>query len=138
MDLLRYALQAGAHHTDNQRGTIMNDIVSSYLATWNATGDRRKKLITEHWAETATYTDPLAEISGHAELEVLIDGVQQQFPGFVFSAVGEVDAQHRQLRFNWGLGPDGGEPLVVGFDVLVTDEDGRISDVRGFLDKLPA
>lgn len=116
----------------------MNEIVEKYLATWNATGSERQKLITEHWASTATYTDPLAEVSGHAELDALIDGVHAQFPGFVFTPVGDADAHHRQLRFGWGLGPDGGEPLVIGFDVLITDDDGRITDVRGFLDRVPA
>ncbi|NYH92478.1 nuclear transport factor 2 family protein [Actinopolymorpha rutila] len=85
-----------------------------------------------------TYVDPLAEAGGRAAISGLIDAVQAQFPGFVFSRVSEVDAHHRQLRFSWGLGPDGEEPVVIGFDVIVLDEDGRIQDVRGFLDKVPA
>ncbi|SDS32442.1 SnoaL-like domain-containing protein [Microlunatus soli] len=116
----------------------MDHIVEKYLATWNATGDERTKLITEHWADDATYTDPLAEVAGHSEIDALIDGVHARFPGFVFTRVGEADAHHRQLRFSWGLGPEGAEPLVIGFDVLVTDESGRIADVRGFLDQVPA
>ncbi len=49
-----------------------------------------------------------------------------------------MDAHHRQARFNWGLGPEGAEPVVIGFDVAVTGEDGRIVAVLGFLDKVPA
>jgi hypothetical protein len=64
--------------------------------------------------------------------------VQQQFPGFVFTAGGAVDQHHRQARFGWGLGPDGAEPLVEGFDVVVLDDDGRITTVLGFLDKVPS
>ncbi|MGP3770506.1 nuclear transport factor 2 family protein [Streptomyces sp. SDT5-1] len=111
--------------------------VDAYLATWNARGEQRTKLIAEHWASDATYTDPLAEVAGHDALDALIGGVHEQFPGCVFTPVGAVDAHHRQLRFQWGLGPDGAEPLAVGFDVLILDEDGRIKDVRGFLDKVP-
>ncbi|MFJ9173351.1 nuclear transport factor 2 family protein [Streptomyces sp. NPDC102360] len=111
--------------------------VDAYLATWNAQAEQRTKLIAEHWASDATYTDPLAEVAGHAALDALIDGVHQQFPGCVFTPVGEVDAHHRQLRFQWGLGPEGAEPLAIGFDVLVLDDEGRIQDVRGFLDKVP-
>ncbi|MEU0472430.1 hypothetical protein ACFW5S_30570 [Streptomyces olivaceus] len=55
----------------------------------------------------------------------------------MFTQVGEIDAHHRQVRLRWGLGPEGAEPVVVGFDVLVLDESGRIRDVRGFLDKVP-
>lgn len=116
----------------------MKDIVEQYLATWNATGDERDALIAEHWSPEAAYTDPMAEVVGHQAVAALVDGVQAQFPGFVFTRIGEVDAHHRQLRFRWGLGPEGAEPLVIGFDVLVTDESGRIHDVRGFLDKVPA
>ncbi|SDG01862.1 hypothetical protein SAMN05421505_101120 [Sinosporangium album] len=74
----------------------------------------------------------------HDGITAIVDGVQAQFPGFVFTQVGEADAHHRQVRFRWGLGPEGAEPLVIGFDVLVLDESGRIQDVRGFLDKVPA
>jgi hypothetical protein len=49
-----------------------------------------------------------------------------------------VDAHHNLARFTWNLGPEGGEPIVVGFDVAVLTEEGRISQVHGFLDKVPA
>lgn len=116
----------------------MKDVVQQYLATWNATGDERAALLREHWSATATYTDPLAEVSGHDGITAIVDAVQAQFPGFVFTQVGEADAHHRQVRFRWGLGPEAAEPLVIGFDVLVLDESGRIQDVHGFLDKVPA
>ncbi|WP_406149705.1 nuclear transport factor 2 family protein [Streptomyces sp. NBC_01012] len=116
----------------------MKDVVQQYLATWNATGDERAALLSKHWSPAATYTDPMAEVSGHAGITAVIDAVRAQFPGFVFNPVGETDAHHRQVRFRWGLGPEGAEPLVIGFDVLVLDESGRIQDVHGFLDKVPA
>jgi hypothetical protein len=49
-----------------------------------------------------------------------------------------VDANHHQARFTWHLGPASGEPVVIGFDVVVLDRDGRIRSVHGFLDKVPA
>lgn len=116
----------------------MKDIVQQYLATWNATGDERATLLSEHWSPEATYTDPMVEVSGRKGIAAVVDGVHAQFPGFVFTQVGEADAHHRQMRFRWGLGPEGAEPLVLGFDVLVLDKSGRIQDVHGFLDKVPA
>jgi SnoaL-like domain len=116
----------------------MSDIVAKYLETWNADGAERESLLAQHWSARARYVDPLADVSGVAALGAVIDAVHAQFPGFVFSQVSEPDAHHRQLRFSWGLGPDGAEPLVIGFDVLVLDEEGRIEDVRGFLDRVPA
>ncbi|GAA4428942.1 nuclear transport factor 2 family protein [Georgenia halophila] len=117
----------------------MNDIVDRYVATWNSTSrEERDGQLAEHWSSDVTYVDPLADVRGHAELSELIDGVREQFPTFTFSPLGEVDAHHQQARFRWALGPADGEPLVVGFDVIVLDDDGRIRDVRGFLDKVPA
>jgi hypothetical protein len=63
---------------------------------------------------------------------------QQQFSGLVFTLGGPVDANHNQARFTWHLGPDGAEPVVIGFDVVVLDGDGRIASVHGFLGKVPA
>jgi len=56
----------------------------------------------------------------------------------VFTLVGPVDTHHRQARFTWGLGPEGAEPLVLGFDVAVADEADKIVSVLGFLDKVPS
>ncbi len=117
----------------------MNGIVSTYLDTWNATdAAARTGLLERHWSPTATYIDPMAEAAGTDQVNALIDAVRGQFPGFVFTPVGKSDAHHNQVRFQWGLGPEGAEPVVVGFDVITLDDDGRIHQVLGFLDKVPA
>ena len=116
----------------------MNHIVEGYLATWNSSVSERASLLAEYFSPELTYTDPLAQVTGHDGLSALVDGVQAQFPEFVFFAVGTPDGHHDQVRFQWGLGPAGGEPVVIGFDVAVLDAEGRIQDVRGFLDKVPA
>ncbi|MFC7645190.1 hypothetical protein ACFQX6_34520 [Streptosporangium lutulentum] len=71
-------------------------------------------------------------------IDATIGAVQQQFPGLVFTLGGDVDAHHNLARFTWNLGPEGGEAIVVGFDVAVLTEDGRIQTVHGFLDRVPA
>lgn len=116
----------------------MNHVVDAYLATWNAAPAERTRLLAEHFSPELTYTDPLAQVAGHDGLHALVDGVHAQFPGFVFTPVGAVDGHHDRIRFQWGLGPEGAEPAVIGFDVVVLDEDGRIRDVHGFLDRVPA
>lgn len=112
--------------------------VTTYLNTWNATdaADRRA-LLERYWAQGATYTDPLADVTGAEEISAAIGTVHDQFPGLVFTLVSGPDTHHRQSRFQWGLGPRDADPVVVGFDVLTTDEDGRIQTVLGFLDKVP-
>jgi hypothetical protein len=116
----------------------MDHVITRYLDCWNETDPAaRRKLIEAAWAADARYTDPLGEAYGRDAIDATIAAVQEQFPGLVFSLAGPVDAHHRQARFSWGLGPEGAEPLVVGFDVAVTDEDSKIVSVFGFLDKVP-
>ena len=66
--------------------------------------------------------------------------MQAQFPGHVIRLEDDaVDAHHNVGRFRWQLVPvDGDEPVVIGFDVAVTDGNGRLDSVLGFLDKVPA
>ncbi|MBU3067442.1 nuclear transport factor 2 family protein [Nocardia sp. NEAU-G5] len=117
----------------------VNELVEGYLAAWNATEPQaRQALVASVFAEDAGYTDPLVAVAGHAGLEATIAAVQGQFPGLEFSLGGPVDAHHDIARFTWHLGRPGGEPLVIGFDVAVIGADGRITQVLGFLDKVPA
>ena len=117
----------------------MNDIVTRYLNTWNATDESTlTELLAEHWSDDCVYVDPLADVQGREAVGATIQAVRAQFPDSVFTPVGTVDFHHQQARFQWGLGPAGEEPVVVGFDVVVVDADQRIRDVRGFLDKVPA
>jgi len=118
----------------------MDEIIERYIAAWNETDPaRRRALVDALWAPDGSYTDPLADARGREEIDGLIGAVQQQFPGFVFTLGGPVDAHHQQARFTWQLAPAGDpEPVVIGFDVAVLDGDGQLSSVHGFLDKVPA
>jgi SnoaL-like domain len=114
-------------------------VVQRYLDAWNATDPaERRAAIEAVFAPDARYVDPLADVTGTDALDALIAGAQEQFPGMRFTPVGEVDAHHDVCRFQWGLGPEGAEPLVIGFDVAIVNADGRITGVAGFLDKVPA
>ena len=116
----------------------MHEVIERYIACWNQTDPGlRRKLIDEVWAADASYTDPLGEAIGREAIDATIAAVQEQFPGFSFTLLGSVDSHHRQARFTWGMSPDGAEPVVVGFDVAVAGDDGRLATVLGFLDKVP-
>jgi hypothetical protein len=116
------------------------ELVERYIDTWNETDpDAREEAIAAVWAEDASYVDPLATVAGREQIAALIGGVQQQVPGHVFRLMDrDVDAHHNVMRFWWELVPEsGGESVAIGFDVAVTDDDGRIGSVVGFLDKAP-
>jgi hypothetical protein len=117
----------------------MTDIAERYLACWNETDPpARRALIDNNWTADAAYVDPLVAVVGRAAIDATIAAVQAQFPGFVFTQLGEMDSHHQQARFSWGLGAPGAQPLVEGFDVVVIDDEGRIDRVHGFLDVVPA
>ncbi|MEV4673818.1 nuclear transport factor 2 family protein [Actinomadura sp. NPDC049382] len=117
----------------------VTELVQRYLAAWNETdAAARQTVLADVFAEDAVYTDPLASVQGRDGLDATIAAVQAQFGGLVFSLGGAVDAHHDIARFTWHLGPEGGEPVVIGFDVAVIGEDGRIRQVLGFLDRVPA
>lgn len=119
--------------------TDFSKIVDNYLAVWNEDdADARGKLVREVFTADVTYTDPMAEVSGYDGVNALIGGARQQFPGFSFTPGGAVDSNHDIARFTWNAGPAGvAEPVVVGFDVIKVDADGKIATVSGFLDKVP-
>lgn len=119
--------------------SAIDSIVHRYIDSWNQTdAASRRAAIRALYAEDAGYTDPLAAVRGWDAIDQFIAGAQQQFKGLVFSLAGKVDAHHDTARFTWHLGALGAqEPLVVGFDVAVT-ENGRLRQVYGFLDKVPA
>jgi hypothetical protein len=119
--------------------TDLNTLAKRYIDAWNEPDAlARRALISDLYTDDAGYTDPLAQASGRDQIDATIAAVQQQFAGLVFSLAGPVDAHHDTARFQWHLGaPGADEPLVVGFDVVVA-ENGRLRQVYGFLDKVPA
>jgi hypothetical protein len=118
--------------------TDTDTVVSRYLAAWNATEPAaRREAIAAVFTPDARYVDPLADVAGHDGVDALIAGAQQQFTGLVFSRGELLDAHHDVVRFTWHLGPEGGEPVVVGFDVAEIAGDGRLQRVHGFLDRVP-
>ena len=114
------------------------DIRDTYLAAWNETDpEARNELLSSGWEPAARYADPLAEVEGIEAISDLIAAVHDQYPGFVFSPVGDLDAHHAVARFQWGLGLLGEEPAAIGFDVVHQSADGRIQAVAGFIDTMP-
>jgi hypothetical protein len=117
----------------------MDDLVCRYIDVWNEKDPAaRRATIEALWTDGGRYVDPLVDVKGHESIDSMIGAVQTQFPEFVFRLKPGVDAHHDVARFGWELGPAGGEAVIVGIDVMVLAADGRINDVYGFWDKVPA
>ena len=114
------------------------NIAARYIALWNEReASVRARLLEEDWARGATYCDPMAQVAGHSDISALIGAVQARFPEFRFELTSVPNGYGEHLRFSWGLGPIGVDPVIEGSDV-VTLEGNRIGRVVGFLDKVPA
>jgi hypothetical protein len=118
--------------------TTFDKLAERYIAIWNETDPaRRRRDIDDLWAPDGRYVDPLTVAEGRDAIDVTVAAVQSQFPGMPFRLVGPVDGHHNQARFAWELGPEDVEAMIVGFDVAITDGNGRLSQVLGFLDQVP-
>lgn len=114
-------------------------LAARYIEVWNETDPAaRRAAIDALFTEDVTFVDPMAAVRGQSELDWMIGGVQAQFPGFVVSRLGTVDGHHEQARFGWEMGLPGQEAPVAGFDVITVAADGRVNQVLGFLDRVPA
>ncbi|WNM32291.1 nuclear transport factor 2 family protein [Streptomyces sp. Li-HN-5-11] len=114
--------------------------VARYFEAWNAgEPEARAKAVAAAWTPEGSYTDPLADVSGHEQIAAVITAAREQFPGFAFRLSGAVDGHHDTARFSWELvsEADGAAP-VAGSDVITLDGEGRIRTVLGFLDRVPA
>ena len=117
--------------------TDTTTIARRYIALWNErTPSRRREILSTDWTADATYVDPLMNGTGHDGVDALIAGVQQKFPDFKFTLIGEPNGYGDHLRFSWGLGPDGADSPIKGTDFAVLKE-GRIRAITGFLDLVP-
>ena len=112
--------------------------VEAYIRPWNIV-DATERAAALEGAVTADvrFVDPLSDITGSAALDQVIAGVQAQFQGMELWLHGGVDAHHDIARFQWAIGPAGGEPIVIGFDTVTFADDGRVRTVSGFFDKIP-
>ena len=115
------------------------ELAEQYIAAWNETDPSvRRALIGEIWSEDGRYLDPLAQVAGHDQIDAVIAAAQEQFAGMTFRLAGPVDAHHDQARFGWELGPAAVPAPIAGFDVVTTDENGKVTRVLGFLDRVPS
>lgn len=117
----------------------IQNLVDGYIAMWNETDpSARARIVEQVWESDASYVDPMAEAHGRETIDATIGAVQGQFPGMSFALGGDVDAHHNLARFTWQLGTAQTPDMVVGFDVAVISDGGKLQAVHGFLDKVPA
>lgn len=108
----------------------VQETIDAYIAAWNEEDEtKRADLISRCWADAATYTDPMADVSGRDALAELIVGFQKQMPGARIAVTTGIDQHHNQIRFGWALK---GGSAIEGIDVGSLADDGKIQSIVGF------
>ncbi len=108
-------------------------IITGYFECWNSTdADTRAAAVAKTWAEEATSSDPLNEVTGHDELSAMFAGLQEQYPGHSFRQVGASDGHHKLVRWGWEMIDPEGQTVLDGIDVALLADDGRIYYLAGF------
>jgi hypothetical protein len=75
------------------------------------------------------FSDPCGRHVGHRALEDAVVTLQAQFPDYVFSQFGNIDALQDSGRLAWAFGPPHEPRRITGLDVAVVNA-GRISRAR--------
>jgi len=96
--------------------------------------DRRVAPARSDRAEDASYLDPVMQGNGQAEIDAMVRGVHERFPGHRFRRTSDPDAHHDRVRFSWKLAPEGSAAVVSGTDFAVVAADQRLQTVTGFFD----
>jgi SnoaL-like domain len=113
----------------------LTELIDRYIAMWNETDtERRRALIAQTWAEDSRYVDPVLQAEGQADIDAMISGVHDRFPGHRFRRTSDPDAHHDCVRFAWELAPEGGPAVVAGVDFAVITAGQRLQTVTGFFD----
>jgi SnoaL-like domain len=117
----------------------VTELIDLYIATWNETdAKRRRDLIAKTWTEDGSYVDAHRSGAGHGNISAMIQGVQEQLPGYRLRLASAVDAHNDRVRFQWEAGGTAEAPLhFVGTDFGVIANDGRLRSITGFLDEAP-
>lgn len=109
--------------------TDLAALIDAYIAIWNEQdADSRRASIAQVWAEDAHFTDPTQSATGRDELDALVAGFHQTFPGH--ACVLSSEGRHDNV-FRWHLVSPSGETMVVGEDTMVINADGLIQTVTG-------
>ena len=106
------------------------------LEIWNSRDSLNKRELAASALEhNIHFVDPNHNLVGRDAFLAMVEKVQGQIPGAVYSRTSEVDKQNNFCRYHWAIHLEG-KLLMSGFDVSEVNDSGRIVKVIGFFGKL--
>jgi SnoaL-like domain len=117
---------------DTTPGADLQTIIDGYFTCWNTTDNSARLAAVEAtWTAEARSVDPLADVTGHAELTGMFAGFHELYVGHSFRQRGGVDEHHDIARWGWEMIDSNGTVVLDGIDVAMITE-GRIAYLVGF------
>src|ERR1700758_4318589 len=104
--------------------TVRNLMEANLLGVFNERdAQQRASAIESTYAPDVRWTDDEGTTVGREALEAKATALQSQMDGLVFTTAGSVYETRGFGYLAWKLGPDGGDPVVTGFDVAIVRND---------------
>jgi hypothetical protein len=106
--------------------------LDNMLAIWNARDVDEIRRLTETALEhNVHFVDPNHNIVGRESFIAMVQSVQKQIPGAIYSRASRVDMQNNHCRYHWRIDRDDAL-LLAGFDVTEVNDAGKIVKTIGF------
>lgn len=113
---------------------VAQRLIDAHFSIWNDTDSKSRELrFDEVYTSDFFVADKSGIASGHAEVNRLIDQVQQGHAGFQFTPA-PISWNHGVGRVVWGYGPRSNPDQVRGEDIF-TIKDGKLASAHVFLDR---
>lgn len=106
------------------------------MAIWNTTDSAEKRRLTELAMEhNVHFVDPNHNIIGRDAFLRMVDQVQSEIPGAVYTHASDLDIQNNHCRYHWAIHQND-KLIMPGFDMTEVNDAGKIVKVVGFFGEL--
>jgi hypothetical protein len=116
----------------------LDDFAKRYMATWNEPdSERRREAVVELWAPDGAVVNARREYRG---LNAVHEAVSRSYEGFIsrgylYRPLRRAMTHHHAVRFDWEMVTSAGdEPVSIGVNFLLLDDERRISLDYQFVD----
>ena len=111
---------------------LNRDSLDAMMQIWNTTDSAEKRRLAEAALEhNVHFVDPNHNIIGRDAFLKMVDQVQGEIPGAVYSQASDIDMQNNFCRYHWAIHLND-ELIMPGFDVTEINDAGKIVKVIGF------
>ncbi|MEM6746065.1 MAG: hypothetical protein AAF608_01450 [Pseudomonadota bacterium] len=110
--------------------------LQNMMAVWNSTDEKEQRALIESALEhNVHFVDPNHNIIGREAFFAMVQQVQSQIPGAVYSRASDIGVQNNFCRYHWAIHLND-ELVMSGFDVTEVNDGGKILKVIGFFGEL--